>query len=131
MASQADNPYNSCTRRYFGQPVHAGDLKGEYTVSAVALADESTAGARIQLAVGVEDGRLKECRFRVFGCPHLIAAGEWLCEHYEGKTLDELQQFKAADCMNLLAVPVEKTGRILLLEDAIRSLTGILNQGAR
>ncbi len=128
MASDTYNPYNRCTRQYFEEPVHAGDLQDEYTVSAVAEAQESAAGARIQLAVGVQEGTLKECRFRVFGCPHLIAAGEWLCDHYEGKTLPELLQFRAADCMVLLAVPVEKTGRILLLEDAIRSLASQLQR---
>lgn len=131
MTIAPDNPYNLSTREYFEQPVHAGDLQGAYTVSAVAVAEESAAGARIQLAVGIEDGRLKECRFRVFGCPHLIAAGEWLCEYYQGKTLGELLQFRAADCMDQLMVPVEKTGRILLLEDAIRSLAERLNQGTR
>lgn len=127
MTGKTDNPYNLRTRQFFEKPVHAGDLQGEYSVSAVAEASESTTGARIRLAVGVDDGVLRECRFRVFGCPHLIAAGEWLCDHYEGKTLPELLQFRAADCMALLKVPVEKTGRILLLEDAIRSLVRTLN----
>ena len=83
----------------------------------------------MQLAIGIEDGEIKECRFRVFGCPHLIAAAEWLCSHAEGETLIDLAKFRAKDCMQQLAVPVEKTGRLLLLEDAIRSLTAELQDG--
>jgi len=117
------NPYNLRTRQYFEHPVHAGKLCEAHTVSAAAEARESEAGARLRLEVGVRGDRLCECRFQVYGCPHLIAALEWLCTHFEGKTLGALEQFRVADCMSLLAVPVEKTGRILLLEDAIRSLS--------
>ena len=121
MASASD-PYNSLTRQYFANPVHAGDLRGEYAVSALAIASESADGAQIQLAAGLGDGRLLECRFRVYGCPHLIAAAEWLCSKFEGRMASELAQFTVDDCMQALAVPTAKTGRILLLEDAIRLL---------
>jgi NifU-like protein involved in Fe-S cluster formation len=122
-------PYNQRTLQLFERPIHAGALQGCYTDTAVAQASESEAGARLQLAVGLQDGKIKECRFRVFGCPHLIAAAEWLCSHAEGDTMTDLANFRAEDCMQQLAVPVEKTGRLLLLEDAIRSLTAELQDG--
>lgn len=129
MAAVTDhNPYNCLTLQYFENPVHAGDLDEQYSVRARALVEESMAGARVEMVVGLLDGKLKECRYRVFGCPHLLAACEWLCSYYEGKTLLELQQFRAADCMVVLQVPIEKTGRILLLEDAIRSLSSSLSE---
>lgn len=126
MAAQSD-PYNSLTRRYFANPAHAGDLGGEYTDCVSAVASESADGAIIQLTAGVRDGRLQECRFRVYGCPHLIAAAEWLCGKFEGGWVSELAQFRVNDCMQALAVPISKTGRILLLEDAIRLLGEQIN----
>lgn len=120
--SAAADPYNPATRQLFANPVHAGDLQHACAQSALAQASESTAGARIQLAVGLADGKLQECRYRVFGCPHLVAAAEWLCQQTEGASLADLAGFRAADCMGPLAIPVEKTGRILLIEDAIRLL---------
>ena len=128
MASVKE-PYNQQTLQLFERPIHAGALQGCYTDTAVAEASESAAGARLQLAVGLQDGKIKECRFRVFGCPHLIAAAEWLCSQAEGDTMVDLANFRAEDCMQQLAVPVEKTGRLLLLEDAIRSLTAELQDG--
>ena len=121
MATVAD-PYNSLTRQNFANSVHAGDLRDEYTASAVALASESAGGAQVQLAAGVRDGRLQECRFRAYGCPHLIAAAEWACSNYEGRSVSELAEFRVDECMQALEVPTAKTGRILLLEDAIRLL---------
>lgn len=117
------DPYNAATRALFSDPVHAGDLQNEHERSAQALVSESAAGARLQLAVGLAGKELQECRFRVYGCPHLAAAAEWLCRNSEGQTLAELVAFRAADCMEALGIPVEKTGRILLLEDAIRLLS--------
>ena len=116
------DPYNAQTRALFADPAHLGDLRKEYAQSALAEASESAAGARIQLAIGLGDGKVQECRFRVFGCPHLIAAAECLCNRLEGGSLADLAGFRVADCMDPLEIPVEKTGRILLLEDAIRLL---------
>ena len=113
------DPYNEQTRGYFANPVHAGDLDGEYTRTAVASVAESAAGARLTLAVGLTAQRIDECRFRAFGCPHLIAAAERWCEASEGKTPVDLLPFDVTGCMQILGVPVEKTGRILLLEDAV------------
>ena len=127
MAIVSD-PYNSLTRQYFANPVHAGDLRDEYTASAVALASESGNGAQVQLAAGVRDGRVHECRFRAYGCPHLIAAAEWACSSFEGRTASALAEFRVDECMQALEVPTAKTGRILLLEDAIRLLHEQMNQ---
>jgi len=116
------DPYNAETRALFANPAHAGDLQAGPARSALAEVSESSAGAKIQLAVGLVDGQIQKCRFRVLGCPHLIAASEWLCRTLEGGPAADLADFRAADCMEPLGIPIEKTGRILLLEDAIRLL---------
>ena len=115
-------PYNALTMTLFEAPAHVGDLQHEHAESAHAEVSESAAGAKLQLAAGIDEGKLQEIRFRVFACPHLIAAAEWLCKEYEGRSPKDLADFRAADCIVPLAIPVEKTGRILLLEDAIRLL---------
>jgi NifU-like protein involved in Fe-S cluster formation len=120
-------PYNALTMALFAAPAHVGDLQHKYASSAFAEASESAAGAKLQLAIGIDEGKLQECRFRAFGCPHQIAAAEWLCKEYEGRSLEDLADFRAADCMVPLAIPAEKTGRILLLEDAIRLLPVQIN----
>jgi hypothetical protein len=61
-------------------------------------------------------------RFRVFGCPHLVAAAEEWCRHTEGRPVSANDAPAVAALMTLLDVPTEKTGRILVLEDAWRAL---------
>ncbi len=84
-----------------------------------AVADQ---GVRIELFAAAADGTIEQLRFKAWGCPHLIAAAEALCAAYEGRRPDELGAFAAQELMQSLPVPVEKTGRILVLEDAARSL---------
>ena len=110
------DPYSPLVREYFSTPAHGGDLDG-----GVAVAIEEQ-GIRLRLSGIAQEGRIRDLRFQVWGCPHLIAACEYVCRRYEGKPAGSLESFRAADIMQILPVPVEKTGRILVLEDAARML---------
>ena len=109
------DPYSERVRALFGSPAHAGSLDGPV----VRLDDQ---GVRIELSATVAGGRLEKLAFRAYGCPHVIAAAEAFCDEYEGREAGELEAFSGADLMQNLPVPHEKTGRILVLEDAVRSL---------
>ena len=65
---------------------------------------------------------MTKLRFRAWGCPHVIAACEAVCRRYEGSAPAALEAFETARIMEDLAVPAEKTGRILIVEDTVRSL---------
>ncbi len=112
----SDDPYSPLVREYFAAPAHAGNLADGVTAGIGAQ------GVRVALSGSESDGRIRALRFRAWGCPHLIAACECFCRRYEGQPVGSLVAFRAADIMQILPVPVEKTGRILVLEDAVRSL---------
>ncbi len=120
----SDDPYNALVREYFANTAHAGDLRG----GATAYIDDQ--GIRLRLSATEDEGRIQSLRFRAWGCPHVIAACEWFCSHFEGEPGESLSEFRAADIMRDLSVPVEKTGRILVLEDAVRSLARSLGAGS-
>jgi len=119
---QAIDPYNEEVRRRFETPVHAGDVEGEYPEVLVADVSESAKGARLVLAAGVDDGVLAEIRFRAFGCPHLVAAAELVCSELENGPVEGLAAIRANRLMERLDVPVGKSGRLFLVEDALRKL---------
>ena len=83
-------------------------------------------GVRVQLSADVNDGSITAMRFLAWGCPHVIAAAEAVCSDYEGRAVSDLDDFSAAELMQSLAVPAEKSGRILVIEDAVRSLGAML-----
>ncbi len=110
------DPYSAKVRELFAAPAHAGELEGGQTV---AVTDQ---GVRLRLSATSADGNVSAMRFRAWGCPHVIAAAEAICSALEGQPTADLESFTVADVMQNLPVPVEKTGRILVIEDAVRSL---------
>ena len=118
------DPYNPSVRALFGQPAHTGRAVGGRRT----LVEDQ--GVRVELSAVADRGVIVQMRFRAWGCPHLIAAAEWLCGHYEGKALPDLEKFPFGPIMDNLAIPTEKTGRILVLEDAVRSLGQTFTEGS-
>lgn len=109
------NDYSAPVRALFGHLAHAGVVSGPRV-------EFSRGGMHIELSAEISGGQLSALRFRAFACPHLLAATEAFCEEFEGRTVDDLRQYSASQAIARLGIPLEKTGRILLLEDAIAAL---------
>ena len=113
-------PYGKQVRALFDAPAHAGVLDGAPMV----MVDDQ--GVRVQLSADTIDGSITAMRFLAWGCPHVVAAAEAVCADFEGRVISDLEEFVAADLMQSLAVPTEKSGRIIVIEDAVRSLGALL-----
>lgn len=112
----AVDPYSAKVREYFGAATHMGD------VEAGIVGYYADQGLRLRFSAEVRGGRIMSLLFRCWGCPHTIAAAEAVCRQFDGADFAELANFNTAQIMLDLTVPVEKTGRILVVEDAVRSL---------
>ncbi len=110
------DPYSTLVREYFADPQHAGDIPGG---AAGYVAEQ---GIRVRFSADIANDAIATMRFMAWSCPHVIAAAEAICRHYEGRSPRELEGFESAQIMQTLAIPPEKTGRILVVEDALRSL---------
>jgi len=64
---------------------------------------------------------VKDARFQAYGCPHTLAAAAWLTDQLPGRRREALIPGTAADWARELAVPVEKLGRLLVVEDALQA----------
>jgi len=117
-----NDPYNSEVRRRFENPVHAGDLAGRYDEILTADVSEAAQGTRVCLAAGIAADTVREIRFRAWGCPHLLAAADLYCEMHEGEPVEALAAVDVNELMARLSVPIGKTGRLLLIQDAARAL---------
>lgn len=110
------DPYNARVRALFADPAHAGTVNGG---KRAALSEQDV---RIEFYARLEAGSVDEMRFLAHGCPHVIAAAEAVCASLEGQPAESLKNFRAAEFMETLAVPTEKSARILVIEDAVRLL---------
>lgn len=116
------DPYNETVRANFFDPQHAGSLRDRFPNARHAEVIDAASGAHLVLEMTVDAGTIDALRFRARACPHLLAAAEWVCDEFEGRPVADLEQFEQNELMELLSVPVEKTGRMLILEDALQSL---------
>lgn len=122
------HPYSGEVRARFANPQYAGDMPAGPGRAFSACRRESAHGAALQFDALLDDGVITHMRFRAFGCPYLIAAAELACRHYQGRPACDLGDLSAASLLASLEAPVEKTGRMLLLEDTISSLSDLINK---
>ncbi len=92
-------------------------------VSAAQLVGEAGGPGRevwIRFRLRVEAGRVSEAAYRVYGCPHTMAAAAWLAEQLPGRAVADVVPGTPQEWAAALGTPVEKLGRLLTLEDALR-----------
>ena len=114
--------YSPLVRELFRRAPHGGDLPEGEGRTVKATVREGAAGPSICLFGRSDHERWLALGYRVFGCPHLVAAVEWAVARFEGEAFAAPAPFPVDELMVALDVPVEKTGRILLLEDAFVAL---------
>jgi len=80
-------------------------------------------GAWVRFEARVANGRIEDCRFRAWGCPHTLASAAWAALEIRGRAASDLTGLDAMRIRAELDVPPEKMGRLLVVEDALRSLS--------
>ncbi len=111
--------YNDLTRRCFENAACAGAETGADWFRGEAGSRERGTWVQFDVQVPADaGGRIRCVRFLAFGCPHVIAVSQWVAEHAVGTAaagrLPESVQALSAR----FDVPVEKLGRLLIVEDA-------------
>ncbi len=79
-------------------------------------------GAWVRFEALVDRGRIVECVFRAWGCPHVLAAAAWACAEVRGLAIDAGGAIHAGRLAEALDVPAGKMGRLLVVEDAMHAL---------
>ena len=74
----------------------------------------------VRFDLAVEDGIVKAARFKSYGCPHTVAVASWLASQLPGRHRDALVPGTPTAWAAAQAVPVEKLGRLLVVEDALQ-----------
>lgn len=106
----------------FREAGHAGRLEHGASGRARGRAD----GVEVVFSATAADGRITAVRFGALGCPWVIAACEWACRQAEGTSAAGLAALDAAAIARALDAPAEKTGSLLVVEDALAELARAL-----
>jgi NifU-like protein involved in Fe-S cluster formation len=112
--------YSDLTWRHFENPACAGVLAG-------AAVRRGAAGSRTQGTWVQFDVRIGSCdrestvdavRFLAYACPHVIAVADWLAQRAVGRPAEPILPESVHALRERFEVPIEKLGRLLLVEDA-------------
>ena len=89
--------------------------------AAQAVGEAGRAGEEVwvRFKLQVADGVVKSALFKAYGCPHTLAVAAWVAERLRGRGRAHLAPGTPAEWAEALAVPVEKLGRLLVVEDAL------------
>jgi NifU-like protein involved in Fe-S cluster formation len=117
--------YNEATLHYFRTAETAGVLAGPGAWRGTAGAREQ--GTWVQFDVLIGEGIIRDARFLAFGCPHTIAVSAWVAERAVGRGARAVLPETVEQLSERFAVPVEKRGRLLIIEDAwLEALEGAM-----
>jgi len=101
VTDASDDIYGEHILDHYEAPYHKGHLAHP---SCSHCDKNPICGDVIGLELQIDDGRVKQAYFDGKGCAISQAAASILCEHVEGKSLDELKALQAKDMLALLQV---------------------------
>jgi NifU-like protein involved in Fe-S cluster formation len=114
--------YSPCVLDLFARLPGASALPAgagrQVTGEAIAL----DRGAWIRFEARIADGRVADCVFQAWGCPHTLAAAAWVTRELLSFAVADRLPIDASQLTRELDVPVEKMGRMLVVEDAFGAL---------
>ena len=108
-------------RRYFTELPGVGALPpGPGVVQGTAGSPAHEAWVKFYLRI--EGGIVKAALFRAWGCPHTLAVTAWVTGQLPGRAMIDLVPGTPSAWLQTLDVPVEKLGRLLVVEDALQTV---------
>lgn len=109
--------YSEKAINYFLEKKNLGSIPNADQVSELT----GTCGDTMKVYLRVEDGRIKDAKIQVLGCPGAVASAMAAMDFIKGKTLEEAQRLKDRDIFRMLEdIPDQKTHCIRLTNKTIQ-----------
>jgi nitrogen fixation NifU-like protein len=105
---------------HYENPRNVGKFETDDTIG-TGMVGAPACGDVMKLQIKVEDGIIRDARFKTYGCGSAIASSSLVTEWVKGKTLDEAVTIKNSDIAEELALPPVKIHCSILAEDAIKA----------
>lgn len=106
---------------HYTNPRNIGTLDKSDLRVGTGLVGAPECGDVMRLQIMVEDGIIKDAKFKTFGCGSAIASSSLTTEWIKGKSLDDALLINNMDIVEELALPPVKIHCSVLAEDAIKS----------
>ena len=112
--------YSSKVIDHYENPRNIGTLDKNDPRVGTGLVGAPECGDVMRLQIMVEDGIIKDAKFKTFGCGSAIASSSVATEWLKGKSLEEAVSIDNMDIVEELTLPPVKIHCSVLAEDAIK-----------
>lgn len=113
--------YSEQVMDHYENPRNVGRLDKEAEDVGTGMVGAPACGDVMQLQIQVEEGIIKDARFKTYGCGSAIASSSLLTEWVKGRSLEDAGQIRNTDIAEELALPPVKIHCSVLAEDAIKA----------
>ena len=114
--------YSKKVLDHFENPQNVGSLDKDDPQVGTGVVGAPECGDVMKLQIKVDDnGRIRDAKFKTFGCGSAIAASSLATELIKGKTLEEAQKVKNTNIAEELCLPPVKIHCSVLAEEAIKT----------
>jgi Fe-S cluster assembly scaffold IscU len=113
--------YSDKVLDHYSNPKNVGTLDKSKPNVGTGLVGAPECGDVMRLQIEVEDGLIKDAKFKTFGCGSAIASSSLATEWLKGKSLDEAISIDNMSIVEELNLPPVKIHCSVLAEDAIKA----------
>lgn len=106
---------------HYENPRNVGSLDKNDKAVGTGMVGAPACGDVMKLQIRVEDGIIKDAKFKTYGCGSAIASSSLVTEWVKGKTLEQAEQIKNTQIAEELSLPPVKIHCSILAEDAIKA----------
>ena len=113
--------YSAKVLDHYENPRNVGTFDPKKDNIGTGMVGAPACGDVMRLQIEVEDGIIKDAKFKTYGCGSAIASSSLLTTMVKGMTLDKASEIKNMDLAEELALPPVKIHCSVLAEDAIKA----------
>ena len=123
--------YSDKVLDHYENPRNVGRLSDDDESVGTGMVGAPACGDVMRLQIKVEEGIIKDAKFKTYGCGSAIASSSLLTEWVKGKNLYEAESIKNTEIAEELALPPVKIHCSVLAEDAIKAaITDLKNKAS-
>jgi Fe-S cluster assembly scaffold IscU len=106
---------------HYQNPRNVGTLDKSKPTVGTGLVGAPECGDVMRLQIEIEDGIIKDAKFKTFGCGSAIAASSLATEWLKGRSVDEAAKLDNMDIVEELSLPPVKIHCSVLAQDAVQA----------
>jgi nitrogen fixation NifU-like protein len=113
--------YSEKVIEHYENPRNVGALDKNDSDVGTGLVGAPACGDVMKLQIKVEDGIIRDAKFKTFGCGSAIASSSLVTEWVKGMTIEQAMELKNSQIAEELNLPPVKIHCSVLAEDAIKA----------